>query len=210
MLRLNHLSKLYICLLSACFVGVGLCGCGKDDEKEGDLSGTLADVNAGWSKMSVSFYRDILSLPNVESNYAVTVPISKGKFSLDLPTPEAKDLESVEEWMWEVLEDVTIDDRSAKIVQAHFVVRKDMLRKMAVLAYFTPFSNIYVVYVFVDKNVSITGTATYEESSVLEYDMKLHEGWNVLIQTAVTKGNKDYLTLTANGTIPSTVQWQTQ
>jgi len=209
--------KFYVLLLAAGFVLGGLNGCDKDGDGEGDgettpgsntmkVDGTLTDGEYGMvsnaEQLSVSF--------DDEETWAETVSVSAGKFSITLPKPDAKYLKLLDDGT--VPEGVVISDKTAQYVSAEFYARKSgSYSTYVALQNYTGTSEIWVSYMYVDKNVSITGSYTEIEDGdtyVYNYNAQLKKGWNIMIENGTKAANGTWTyNLTANGNIPSGVKW---
>jgi len=216
MSRGYFLRKVCSVLLTAAFF-IAVPSCDKDDDGGGGgggggetmkVSGTLVDDFADWNQVSVALGEKSGYSPE----WSVTVSISNGKFDLTLPTPEAKHLWSIAEDMPE--EGITVSDQTAKMTLAEFYARKDGDSRYILLCNFGETTYVTVEYLYVDKNVNITGTSTWEDedeeySSVENYNVQLKKGWNYIVDsgTRASNGNWTY-NITANGTIPSSAKWQ--
>ena len=199
-------------IVSAAFVP----SCDKDgDETETDtitVSGTLTGEYASWDNVSASF--------DGGETWAITSPISNGKFSIELSVPDAKYLELLSEE--DFPDEIITSDKSAKVVEASFYVRKgnesEWLSLYVVNISPTVRSSTEVLYWYVDKNVNITGEFevtwemedTGEEITDVEtWDMKLIKGWNTAVYIEAYEGNNNTFTIKTSA-VPSNAVWMTE
>jgi hypothetical protein len=136
---------------------------------DGYISGIIIGEHANWDQVSVSFDRG--------TTWAITVPVSGGKFSLTLPVPEEKYLENLEM----VDSEYTVNPQGAKSAFADFYVRKGSQSTKLYMP------DEYIEFWYVDKNVKITGSSTFMDNTFV-FDMNLKKGWNAA--GVVTEGTK--------------------
>ena len=180
-----------------------LTSCSKDDDYKGASStvkGTISSEHADWAEVGVSFdYGD---------TWAVTTPISNGKFTLELPTPDAKYLEPI-------MEDddmpaaIKVSDKNAIGCGAVFCVRKGSQIEEMVLIDIKIAQTVSisaVSYMYVDRKVNITGSYDDEDGKTT-LDMKLKPGWNTVVATLkASKSGKITMTV-KTGNPPSGAVW---
>jgi hypothetical protein len=193
-------------VLTALFA-VTLTSCNKDDDNK-KISGTISGEHASWKEISVSF--------DYGATWAATTKISKEKFSLKLPIPQAVYLMPLTE---DISDEVEISDKSAKIAHATFFARKDnqtaMLALMSYSYSIIGFSMTMVQYMYVDKDVEVSGS--YDEDVEIEglgmlsmkmlLDMKLKKGWNTIVSRTNVLLSGSAITTVAIGEVPSGVTW---
>ena len=185
--------------------------CNKDDDdnnKGYPVSGTLAGDNAGnYTLMSVYFDYDKDGGPV----WVATVPVTDGKFNIQLPTPKAGDFYGLDG----APEGVTVSVEGVKCADASFVARVDeddswgkgfWLQGESSKGYF------FVDYMYVDRDVNITG-AYEEEGDEYDpgyrdvYDMKLKTGWNAVVYYSQEETDGTRVYTAATDTIPSGARW---
>lgn len=188
-----------IAALTISFVGTS---CKKNDDNDSSsISGTISGEHADWDEISVSFDDGYSS--------AKTASISNGKFSLKLPTPNSNDLELMDDFE----EGVNISDRSAKGIFAGIYVKKGSQKAELLLCNITlvPIKSItQVTYIYVDKNVNITGTDSDTEDGVTytqTINLKLSKGWNPVIYSATESSSGNVTINIKTGSVPSNLYW---
>jgi len=201
-----------IALFSAIFIS-----CDKD--KGVTLSGTIIGEGSDWDKVSVT-YEDPLSW-DLEDTWdpvwAATVPISNGKFSLELPTPEARYFQPFTDDM--LYSQFKVSDKTAKGVAAYICAQitqetnGGILEGIAtlILAEVKQASITVVQYIYADKKVNISGTdeTMYGGFGSVEFNLKMKKGWNTVILSIKASSN-DELTMTyKTGNVPSGAVWMT-
>ena len=188
----------------------GLGGCDKDDNGGGSggnkVTGILGTKFADWEMVGVSFSGDVYG---ENPDWETTADVVNGKFTLTLPVPANKYLEDIDD---EAPEGATITPSDAKWAYARFYLKKASQIGRIVLYYEGTTSYVVVSYMYVDKDMSITGTYSEEDDGdvfIFTYNAKLKKGWNAFIATYIEAKNGDYLcTVTANGNIPSGARWE--
>ena len=214
--------RFYVLLLAAGFVLGGLNGCGKDDGGGGytfvtggetmKIEGTLFKGEFGGdatqaTQVCASFDNDYYFWKN--EDWAVTASVSNKKFSLTLPKPDAKYMETFSDEL-EVTEGYTITgDKNTKCARAKFCALIDGEYLPIALFNETETSgDCYVSFIYMDKNLSITGNFE-DEGYKTTVNVQLKKGWNYMIESeTIGRNGKWTYSVTANGNIPSVCKWQ--
>ena len=185
--------QFYALLLAAGFIIGGLCGCSKDDKNGGNMTikGTLASTYQNWTYVGSTF-------SPYNSN------ITGGKFSLTLSKPDDEDLAPLAEKY--ASEEVTVSPQNVNFAFAEFRVYINATSRKIQLKDSQGLYTITVDYIYVDKNVTITGTETWWDGDAI-FDVKLKKGWNTWIEM---RGNLhgDGYSITANESISPDAEWR--
>ncbi|MCL2301725.1 MAG: hypothetical protein FWC37_00500 [Lentimicrobiaceae bacterium] len=201
------MNKLFSLIVLTTLFAVTFTSCSKDDDNK-KVSGTITGEHANWKEVSASFDNG--------ATWAATAKISKEKFSLKLPVPQAVYLTPV---TYGMPDEIEISDKSAKGTYATFFARKDNQATMLALMNYsyniTGLSMTMVQYMYVDKDVEVSGS--YDENIEIEglgrlsmnmlLDIKLKKGWNTVISNANVLLSGSAVTTVANGDVPSGVTW---
>jgi len=178
----NHFKK-YALLLIA---GVVICSmsCKKDSKDDGgEGSGFVIEA-----KNVINGNDDIVTVKAIMETDDDLYDLATGKyknggFKITLPTPlNNKYLLGVEE---DLEEGVTVSDPNAKIGGVSYISGYDKNNhEIDLFQCLGVASNgyWYIFYTYVDRDVAITGSYTYEDDELYEtgvYDMALKKGWNV-------------------------------
>ena len=171
------------------------CG-GKDDDD--NSGGSPLQVNATVEEGSSYDIDEVRALIAIDEEYDeetgnyiwVGKEIAKGsytggKFSLNLPaTVEDKYLESIEEYE-EYPASISVSDRKAKGTVLAIVGYKSGKQigdfyNEKYLETETSHSYYDVEYIYVDRNLTITGTETDEDGDTYKYSVNMKKGWNLV------------------------------
>jgi hypothetical protein len=156
---------------------VAMISCHEKEKENSDdfiVSGVIANY-AEWKKISASF--------DFGDTWAVTSPVSNGKFTLKLPVPDTQYFEDLFDEFASIHPDgITFSNRNAKIIEAEFYIRNDSKEKMVILEGVLDKGEFWVRYFYVDRDVNITGSGTFAgEDAVLIYDVQMKKGWNIVV-----------------------------
>jgi len=176
--------------------------CKKDNDEAYIVSGVISSPYiSNWADVSVS-----VSFDEGET-WSATAKILKGEFSIKLPMPDERNLETISSVFPDGL---NTSDNSVKICEAKFFVRKDDQKGVLV-----PYT---VGYFYVDKDLLLLGThvQTFVEgkmSSTSIYELALRKGWNVVVyefaEQTPTDHSTKYIYTTHQSPAPSDVVWLT-
>ena len=209
-----------VALFSAIFISC-------DKEKGFTVSGTIIGEGADWDNVSVTYEDPLIwLLEDRDPIWVASAPISNGKFSIELPTPEAKYLQPVTEGMPSPIEgmppQIKVSDKTAKGAAAQICaleiaeINGGTLEGVATLVLGTfkaiPPSMSIVQYMYVDKKVNITGT--FDEMILdipgkFTFDMKMKKGWNTVVLTT-TMSSTGITATYKTGAVPSDAVWTTE
>ncbi|MFV0392462.1 MAG: hypothetical protein ACK5KP_11385, partial [Paludibacteraceae bacterium] len=110
--------------------------------------------------------------------------LKSGAFSIQLDTPSAGQLYSMD-MAWQIDESkITISDKSAKIAAIYFALVQSGEQKNLFLGSYayTPsgVSATVATYVYCNKSLSIKGMETFDNEAII-FDVKFNKGWNVML-----------------------------
>ena len=183
-------------------IAIFAASCKKDEGKDVSVvTGTIVGEHANWSEVCVSF--------DFGETWAVTAPITKGKFSLKLPTPEPKYLEAIGEMMPEVF---NLSDKNAKLSVAMFFARKgDQTEALSLVETNVLTKAVSAVqYMYVDNPVKVGGKLDQFSEEVpvkLECDMNLAKGWNTVLVSFSSDLKAGSTMSLKSGSVPQAAIW---
>lgn len=168
---------------------------------DGTLTGTIVGEHAYWDNVSVLFFDT--------DTWAVTVPVKNEKFTLTLPKPGTAHMTYLEDTMGdEELKYLKISVKNVRVAQVGLYVRKGSQQAWLWAEGSSSKGNYEVEdFIYVDKDVDITGSYTYEDSEKYIWDLKLKKGWNAIILYNKKTASGDTVTVLA-GTVPAGAVWR--
>jgi uncharacterized repeat protein (TIGR02543 family) len=164
-----------------------------------DLTGyTLTKVTGSSYNGSYAYtyggYDDVTGEPNfvpfTDFLSSATVNINNGKLTVNLGTPMAQYLNSIEDMM-EDARTLSISNRNAKMFTLYSFCNQD-----GISLDYESSDNSYIMLCYVNTNVTITGIVTeYDKGDTYTqiYALNLRQGWNYVI-TSWTGSGGSYLT----------------
>jgi hypothetical protein len=210
-MKTNYFKMAFVSLFA---VAALLCSCDKDeDENSNDDNGGSSVLQNNTLTVSVengASYSGIIDIVKVETDDVplVSVPYNNGVFTLNLPASLDDQYISIEED--EVPAGVTVSDPNVKVSAA-----------VDLYAYKSDFKTGYIyhgigdwqgVLIYVDRNLSITGSYTETYGEVTEtgkYNCNMQKGWNIRYEKETQKAVNLY-EYEATTQVPAGAKWYFQ
>ena len=179
-------SAIAVLVISAVFTS-----CGKDDDDDNSTSSIVSGTidpddleGAGWTQVGVSF--------DDGETIEKKVPITNGKFTIELPTPSDNQLGEADDLTDDIDDlpsNVTISEKNVRGASAQFYVlnasgnsKKEISLLVASMDPIKKTGTLETAgWMYVDKNVNITGSENFTEEGIkisTSVNMKLKKGWN--------------------------------
>lgn len=135
--------------------------------------------------------------------------VANGEFSFKLPTPSNEYLEMLSKGM---PDGITISDKTVKILNSAWFRGYKNDEYIGYIDYeiSSLSSDLDVDFVYVDKDVKITGTSEEydeedDERDIDIYNIDMKKGWNTLVIRGTAEGNKYTSKYTANETLSNMI-----
>ena len=200
----------FLSILMAALFAVAFTSCDKENVGEYLVSGTISGEHASWEKISASF--------DSGDTWASTTKISKEKFKLKLPAPQTDHILPIGYASGFLPDSLKISDLSAKTAFVSFFARnEDQTAELTLMNYsysITGVSMTMVEYMYVDKNVNISGSyeikevvGAIEASMKMLFDLKLKEGWNIVVSNTKISMAGNVAVSVTTGEVPSGLTW---
>ena len=171
----------------------------------GKISGV---INPKYIQIGATFNKeryDMMETYNRENLFASVTEVTDGAFSFDLNEPDERDMWEVKWLLNNMRIDLSISDNDARYANLSVFAYTGRYNWQRVfLVGETDDADIKVEYVYLDRNLTITAKEKREDEKVIEVNLKLKKGWNVVITEANFKKGK--LTITT-GSIPKVTKW---
>ena len=189
--------------LSVCLV---FTSCDKDDNN-GSGSSSISKIEVSINNNDIDDDIDEIRA-EIDEDEIASCKYTNGKFTLELPeTVAAKYLYYLRE---DMPEGINLSDMDAKIADIYIEAYDDKDDNVGCFEYKKETSNSLAVtfYMYVDRDVRITGSFTETEDGVnyiFNANANLKKGWNFLYQ--IMSGNESNGTIEMTTTEPSGMKW---
>ena len=175
-------------------ISAAFTSCGKDDDGDNGSTGSTVSgtidpddlAGSNWTQVGVSF--------DGGETFERKVPITNGKFTIELPTPSAAQLGEADDLiddMDDMPSNITISEKDVKGVAAEFYVLDANGSSQEAISLIV--GNVDLKgngtiesagWMYVDKNVNISGNQNLTEEGInvtMSVDLKLKQGWNSML-----------------------------